>query len=66
MQVTLEKAYWVGDEIHTNIDGTPYQADTGAEVSMTHKNLETKKHLKIGLANRDPKEMPFGIWKGVV
>lgn len=56
----------MGDEIHTNIDGTPYQADTGAEVSMTHKNLETKKHLKIGLANRDPKEMPFGIWKGVV
>lgn len=28
--VTLEKAYWVKDDIHTDVEGIPYLMDTGA------------------------------------
>lgn len=56
----------MGDEIYTNVDGTPYEVDTGVEVSITHVDLETKGHLKVGFADGGAKEMPFGIWKGVV
>ncbi|KAI3356022.1 hypothetical protein L3Q82_017294 [Scortum barcoo] len=65
-RVTLENAYWVGDDIYTKVDGKPYLVDSGAEVSMTRRSLETKGHLKVQLANGTLEEMPFGIWKRIV
>ncbi|KAI3377338.1 hypothetical protein L3Q82_008541 [Scortum barcoo] len=44
----------------------PYLVDSGAEVSMTRRSLETKGHLKVQLANGTLEEMPFGIWKRIV
>lgn len=46
-RVTLDNAYWVGDEIYTLVDGSPYLVDTGAEVSMTRKSLKRKRHLTV-------------------
>ncbi|KAI3375384.1 hypothetical protein L3Q82_021867 [Scortum barcoo] len=40
--------------------------DSGAEVSMTRRSLETKGHLKVQLVNGTLEEMPFGIWKRIV
>lgn len=57
-RVSLEHAYWVGDDIYTTVDGTPYLVDSGAEVSMTRRSLPTKGHLKILLASRTVEEMP--------
>ncbi|KAI3374035.1 hypothetical protein L3Q82_022598 [Scortum barcoo] len=67
-RVTLENAYWVGDDdIYTKVDGrTLFSRLSGAEVSMTHRSLETKGHLKVQLANGTLEEMPFGIWKRIV
>ncbi|KAE8283579.1 hypothetical protein D5F01_LYC18982 [Larimichthys crocea] len=65
-RVTLRNAYWVGEDIYANVDGEPYLVDSGAEVSMTRRSLETKGHLKIMLANGEIDKMPYGIWKGVV
>ncbi|KAK9517559.1 hypothetical protein VZT92_022919 [Zoarces viviparus] len=65
-RVTVDHAYWVGDEIYTNVDGVPYLVDTGAEVSMTRKCLETKGHLTVQLADGTIKKTPFGVWKGIV
>ncbi|KAI3367034.1 hypothetical protein L3Q82_009668 [Scortum barcoo] len=65
-RVTLENAYWVGDDIYAKVDGKPYLVDSGAEVSMTRRSLETKGHLKVQLANGTLEEMPFGIWKRIV
>ncbi|KAI3352544.1 hypothetical protein L3Q82_005491 [Scortum barcoo] len=64
-RVTLENAYWVGDDIYAKVDGKPYLVDSGAEVSMTRRSLETKGHLKVQLANGTLEEMPFGIWKRI-
>lgn len=50
-RVTLENVYWVGDEIYTLVDGSPYLVDTGAEVSMTRKSLKRKQHLTVQCAN---------------
>ncbi|KAI3365400.1 hypothetical protein L3Q82_010490 [Scortum barcoo] len=47
-------------------DEEPYLVDSGAEVSMTRRSLETKGHLKVQLANGTLEEMPFGIWKRIV
>lgn len=65
-RVTLENAYWVGDDIYTKVDGEPYLVDSGAEVSMTRKSLETRGHLKVQFANGIVERLPFGIWKGIV
>ncbi|KAM3582740.1 uncharacterized protein V6R79_007992 [Siganus canaliculatus] len=55
-----------GDDIYTKVDGEPYLVDSGAEVSMTRKSLETKGHLRVLLANGSLERMPFGIWMGIV
>ncbi|KAM3583197.1 uncharacterized protein V6R79_015670 [Siganus canaliculatus] len=55
-----------GDDIYTKVDGEPYLVDSGAEVSMTRKSLETKGHLRVLLANGCLERMPFGIWMGIV
>uniref|UniRef100_A0A4W6EKI2 ribonuclease H n=1 Tax=Lates calcarifer TaxID=8187 RepID=A0A4W6EKI2_LATCA len=55
-----------GGDIYTKVDGEPYLADSGAEVSMTRRSLETAGHLKVQLANGETKRMPFGVWKKIV
>lgn len=65
-RVILWDTYWVGDQIYAKVDEDPYLVDTGAEVSMTRKGLETKGHLRIRLANGKEDVMPYGIWKGIV
>uniref|UniRef100_A0A671TJW7 ribonuclease H n=1 Tax=Sparus aurata TaxID=8175 RepID=A0A671TJW7_SPAAU len=65
-RVTLENAYRVGDEIYATVEATPYLVDTGAEVSMTLRSLETAGHLAVQLANRAVDKMPYGIWKGII
>ena len=65
-RVTLENAYWDGDEIYTKVDGVPYLVDTGAEVSMTRKSLEIVGHVNVRFANGVLQRMPFGIWKNIV
>ncbi|KAM3582756.1 uncharacterized protein V6R79_016158 [Siganus canaliculatus] len=55
-----------GDDIYTKVDGEPYLVDSGAEVSMTRRSLETKGHLRVLLANGSLERMPFGIWMGIV
>uniref|UniRef100_A0A3B5PZW3 ribonuclease H n=1 Tax=Xiphophorus maculatus TaxID=8083 RepID=A0A3B5PZW3_XIPMA len=65
-RVVLENAYWEGDEIYAKVEGVPYLVDTGAEVSMTRKDLKTAGHLKVQFANGKIEEMPYGTWKGVV
>lgn len=66
VQVTLDNPYWVGDDIYTKVDREPYLVDSGAEVYMTRRSLETKGHFEIMVANVTTDKMPFEIWKGIV
>ncbi|MEQ2193179.1 hypothetical protein XENOCAPTIV_025455, partial [Xenoophorus captivus] len=59
-RVTLENAYWRGDEIYTKVGGEPYLVDTGAEVSMTRRGLKTTGYLTVQFANGTVEEMPYG------
>lgn len=50
-RVTLDNAYWVGDETYMLVDGSPYLVDTGAWVSMTRKSLKREGHLTVQFVN---------------
>uniref|UniRef100_A0A3Q1FW71 ribonuclease H n=1 Tax=Acanthochromis polyacanthus TaxID=80966 RepID=A0A3Q1FW71_9TELE len=65
-RVTLENAYWDGDNIYTDVDGVPYLVDSGAEVSMTRRRLTVRGHLKVQLADGTLTNFPFAVWKGIV
>ncbi|MED6262987.1 hypothetical protein ATANTOWER_032154, partial [Ataeniobius toweri] len=65
-RVTLENAYWRGDEIYTKVGGEPYLVDTGAEVSMTRRGLKTTGYLTVQFANGTVEEMPYGTWQGII
>ncbi|MEQ2192719.1 hypothetical protein XENOCAPTIV_016102 [Xenoophorus captivus] len=65
-RVTLENAYWRGDEIYTEVGKEPYLVDTGAEVSMTRRGLKTTGYLTVQFANGTVEEMPYGIWQGII
>ena len=41
VQAIIDGAYWEGNNLYAEVDGEPYQVDTGAEVSMTRRNLKT-------------------------
>ncbi|MEQ2213602.1 hypothetical protein XENOCAPTIV_017662 [Xenoophorus captivus] len=65
-RVTLENAYWRGDEIYTKVEGEPYLVDTGAEESMTRRGLKTTRYLTVQFANGTIEEMPYGTWQGII
>ena len=65
-RVTLENAYWSGGDIYSEVKGTPYLVDSGAEVSMTRKPLKTKGYLSVLLADDTLRQMPYGVWEGIV
>lgn len=66
LRVMLEHGYQIGDEVYANVDGVPYLVDTGAEVSMTRKDLTPRGHLRVRLADGTVTSIPYGIWKGIV
>lgn len=65
-QAGITGAYWVGNELRADVEGEPYLVDTGAEVSMTRKNLTTIGHLTVQLADGKLSTIPYGEWKGIV
>ncbi|MEQ2199210.1 hypothetical protein XENOCAPTIV_027519, partial [Xenoophorus captivus] len=65
-QVTLENAYWKGDEIYTEVGEEPYLLDIGAEVSMTCRGLKTTRYLTVQFANGTVEEIPYGTWQGII
>lgn len=66
LQVPVKASSWVGDNIYMDVDGVPYLVDTGAQVFMTRRNLETKGHLNIRLGTGKVKKMPNGMWRNIV
>uniref|UniRef100_A0A3B5B8S8 ribonuclease H n=1 Tax=Stegastes partitus TaxID=144197 RepID=A0A3B5B8S8_9TELE len=58
-RVTLDHAYWRGNEIYADVEGVPYLVDSGAEVLMTCKSLPEEGHLRVQLADGTTKKLPF-------
>ena len=65
-RVTLENAYWKGNDIYTNVEGIPYLVDTGAEVSMTRRSLTEIGYLTVQLATGTIEKIGYGIWKNII